>query len=204
MVKIFAVMTVVAATVCSGSAIAASSVYTKISDDTCVTINVDDESGGVSLVCQGHMGFQVHLQEGDLRQSVHFGFVGAWYEAGAWESFGQWNRTGGTVEWRVDGTGRPYATILRHFIENINPDTGSADESLAGQVLVVSRVAQPNDGLSCVVGYVDTRAASNANQLARDIADQLASDFACMAEEPFFHGEVGPTAGSPTRSFAQP
>ncbi|MAS06351.1 MAG: hypothetical protein CL534_16940 [Ahrensia sp.] len=178
-----------------------SSIYTKIDFETgCIRTSTDEV--GADFSCAGHRGYGILFAESDLRQSVFFGYVGPWYADGAWESFGPFNQTNDTVEWRLSG-GRPFATILRWFIENSNPDTGAPDEAHRGQVLVVSRVAQPGEGGACVVGYVDALANPNANEMARDIADTLAVDFTCMSDTPVYHGQRGPLAGDPVRAFGQ-
>ena len=105
------------------------------------------------------------------------------------ETFGPFNTTGKKIEWRLDADGRPIAAILRYFISD--PEGVAAD----GQVLVVSRVAQADDGLSCVVGYVDARLNKNANELARKIADDDAADFACGYNEAMWYGKRGASAG---------
>ncbi|MFZ2103054.1 MAG: hypothetical protein WAU86_21070, partial [Oricola sp.] len=178
---------------------AAESVYTKIDDEKgCVSIDTDEMGGTVS--CAGHGGYGVLLSEGDLRQTVFFGYVGEWYSGPAWESFAAFNYTNDTVEWRARGS-VPHATILRWFIENSNPDTGSPDEAHRGQVLVVSKVGQPGVGDACVVGYVDALANPGANDMAREIADTLVDDFACRTDTPEYHGARGPLAGEPSRGF---
>ena len=176
-----------------------SSIYTKIDFETgCVRLSTDEV--GASFSCAGHRGYGILFSESDLRQALFFGYVGPWYAADAWESFGPFNQSNDTVEWRLDG-GRPFATILRWFIENPNPDTGAPDEAHRGQVLVVSRVAQPGEGGACVVGYVDALANSDANEMAREVADTLARDFTCMSDTPAYHGQRGPLAGEPVRVF---
>jgi hypothetical protein len=177
----------------------ADSVYTKIDfDNGCVPL-MQDEQGG-SFSCAGHGGYGILFSEGDLRQSLFFGYVGDWYAGAAWESFGAFNRTNDTVEWRLrDGV--PYATILRWFIENVNPDTGIPDEAHRGQVLVVSKVGQPGIGDACVVGYVDARENGNANELARSVADNFAENFICRVNTPEFHGDRGELTDKPGRTF---
>lgn len=203
--KPFATLTAIAAlgAVMSAPALAAdepASVYSPVdAGPKCVTLSTDE--AGVAFSCPGHGGFGLLLAEGDLRQSVFYGHLGAWYAAGAWESFGQFNRVNDTVEWRLGG-GVPYATILRWFIENMNPETGSPDEAHRGQVLVVSKVGQPGVGEACVVGYVDALANPDANELARQVADTMAPDFTCRVDEPQYHGERGPLSGDPSRTFA--
>ncbi|QKV19897.1 hypothetical protein [Oricola thermophila] len=175
------------------------SVYTRLDVPAdCVALSADPMGGTFS--CPGHGGYGVLLAEGDLRQSVFFGHLGPWYGEPAWESFVTFNGAGDTVEWRLDG-GVPFATILRWFIDGINPETGSPDAGHRGQVLVVSKVGQPGVGDACVVGYVDALANADANVLAREVADTFARDFACREEEPRYHGERGPLALDPVRVF---
>lgn len=152
------------------------------------------EQGG-SFACPGYAGYGVLFAEGDLRQSVFYGFVGEWFAEGAFESFSGFNYASGTIEWRLKG-GVPYAAIMRWFISS-----SDGDGTNEGQVLVVSKVAQPGIGDGCVVGYVDALENADANVMAREIADELASDFMCRIEEPVFHGNEGLAAGFPIRTF---
>lgn len=177
------------------------SVYSKLDFDTgCVQL-LSEESGG-RFSCAGLGGYGVLFSEGDLRQSVFFGNVGEWYGKGAWESFSAFNRANDTIEWRLrDGV--PYATILRWFIENANPETGAPDKRSEGQVLVISKVGQPGIGEACVVGYVDALATPDPNEVARRVADTLADSFTCRVDEPDYAGEPGPRAGYPSRYFGE-
>ncbi len=176
------------------------SAYTELNFDQHCTILSRYELG-VSAKCTGYtppgMGpdaqWPIYFAEGDLRQMVRFGHVNE--ETDQWQSFGQFNQVGKTVEWRLSN-GKPIATILRWFVDSENPQTGAHEE---GQVLVVSTVANhsdPNNG--CVVGYVDARANSNANVLARNVADSIAGHFQCNSDNPKFYGERGPNSGTPT------
>ena len=101
-----------------------------------------------------------------------------------------------TFEWRSDNQ-RPYAAIVRWFIENTNPDGGIPDKKHEGQVLVISRVATHIQGSTCVVGMVDVLANKNANMLARDIADRLARSFDCSNDRALYHGNRGKLSGDP-------
>ena len=181
----------------AGAQEAVSSIYTKLEFDTgCVPLTADPMGGSFS--CSGHGGYGVLFAEGDLRQTVFFGYVGDWYAGAAWESFGAFNQANDTVEWRLRG-GIPHATILRWYIENPNPDTGSPDEAHRGQVLVVSKVGQPGIGDACVVGYVDALANPDANEMAREVADTVTDEFTCRVDVPKFHGERGPLTSEPMR-----
>lgn len=170
------------------------SVYSKLDlDGSCKPYELYEQGG--SFTCPGYAGYGVLFTEGDLRQSVFYGFVGEWFQEGAFESFSGFNYASGTIEWRLQG-GVPYAAIMRWFISS-----GEGDGSSEGQVLVVSKVAQPGIGDGCVVGYVDALENKNANEMARDIADELARDFMCRIEDPVFHGNEGLAAGFPVRTF---
>lgn len=170
------------------------SVYSKLDlDGSCKPYELYEQGG--SFTCPGYAGYGVLFTEGDLRQSVFYGFVGEWFQEGAFESFSGFNYASGTIEWRLQG-GVPYAAIMRWFISS-----GEGDGSSEGQALVVSKVAQPGIGDGCVVGYVDALENKNANEMARDIADELARDFMCRIEDPVFHGNEGLAAGFPVRTF---
>ncbi len=172
------------------------SVYTELDlDGACRPFELYELGG--SFTCPGYAGYGVLFSEGDLRQSVFYGFVGEWFAEGAFESFSSFNNVSGTIEWRLRG-GVPYAAIMRWFISS---GGASADETKQGQVLVVSKVAQPGIGDGCVVGYVDALENAEANVLAREVADTHAADFMCRIEDPVFYGEEGLAAGFPVRTF---
>jgi hypothetical protein len=193
------------AMIASSAAAEVASTYTKLGFElNCKWDSLDhltpaerDELLGNSAVCTGLPGYPVHYSEYDLRQFTAFGEVSA--DARTPASFAQFNRTGDTVEWRTEN-GRPYATILRWFIENMNPETGMPDEANTGQVLVISTVAQPGNPRSCPVGYVDARENSDANAIARQVADEIASKFRCGVDSPVFHGKKGPLSGDPYKT----
>ncbi|MFK5979904.1 MAG: hypothetical protein QM488_13560 [Rhizobiaceae bacterium] len=143
--------------------------------------------------CAGYKDYPVHFAEGDLRQMVQFGFVEKPFEQ--WQSFSEFNRINNVIEWRLNGRA-PYAAILRWFIENADPNTGSPNKAHEGQVLVISTVGSDDNPDSCVVGYVDARANKGANELARQVADTLASNFRCGIDRAEYHGKKGKYAGS--------
>lgn len=180
----------------AGSVSAAQSVYSKIDFDACIPQSSDPQGG--QLQCAGHGGYAVVFKEGDLRQAVQFGHVA---QGDVFESFGAFNRVNDTIEWRLDANGVPVAAILRWFLENPDPETGSPSPQSTGQVLVISRVGQPGDAHSCVVGYVDALANSNANVIARTVADSVAEHFVCGGGTPVYHGDRGPLATDPSRFY---
>lgn len=184
----------------TGPVTAADSTYTDLDLDKCKTIASDDM--GAIMKCKGLKGYDIHFLEGDLRQSMLYGPVRKELIEGAFESFEPFNHVNTKVEWRLDASGKPFAAILRWFIENIG-DTGSPTKEAEGQVLVISRVAQPDDGLSCVVGYVDALSNPNANELARQIADNEARDFACGYQESTWTGKRGDKTSDPTHVWPE-
>lgn len=181
------------ATAASGSY---SSVYTKLDfKNACTTISENEEGASITLRCAGLGEHPVNYAEGDLRAAVTFGEQPAGYEA-PWQSFGPWNRVSETVEWRLKN-GEPVAAIQRWFIDNIDPETGSADPKREGNVLVVSRLAGLGGKPGCMAGLVDARANPHANDIARRVADTIAETFDCTSDKPEYHGKRGPYAADP-------
>ena len=181
---------------------AAESAYTDVNLDACTTIAEEPEQESfVSLKCPGYGSYPFYFKEGDLRQAVFFGHLDQRILDEAFESFGPFNHIGGKIEWRLGSDGKPFATILRYFIENANPDSGVPDKAHEGQVLVISRVGQPGDMRGCVVGYVDARANPKANVLAREIADEKAASFGCGWFKPVFYGAKSESSGEPMLNF---
>lgn len=177
-------------------AFAADAAYTNLHlDAECRALGEAGEDESTVLLCPGLGDIPVFVAESDLRTHVEFGPAGAMRPSGRWESFTQWNGLHRTVEWRVH-EGKPFATILRWFIDNTDPETGSTDPARRGQVLVISKIG--TDGApSCHVGYVDALAVRDANDLAREVADMHARAFRCGVDAPTYHGIVGPFAGTP-------
>lgn len=197
--KPMAFAAIVFATPClAAAAPAIESAYTKVDENTCKwdqpAEGEDEAVDGGCATCPGHGAYIVRLCESDLRQSVFYG--SAIPEEMSWNSFGQFNHAGPTVEWRLS-FGEPYAAIHRFFIEN-SDDNGDVTPQNQGQVLVISTVAGAFNTASCAVGYVDARANPNPNELARQVADELAMRFECGKDRPQFHGVRGPLAGNPT------
>lgn len=176
------------------------SIYTDLVLDRCKMVS--QEELGVTLLCEGYRSYQVHFSEGDLRQSLFYGPVRQAILDEAFESFEPFNQVNTRIEWRTDPSGRPHATILRWILENVGPE-GTPDDKSRGEVLVISRVAQPADGLGCVAGYVDARSNANANELARTVADTIAPSFDCGKSQSLWHGRRGEFASEPTHVWPE-
>lgn len=172
------------------------SVYTKLDLDTgCVTLETTPLGG--TLQCPGHAGYPVVFSEEDLRQSIFYGHLGAWYGLGSYASFTHFNHAGETIEWRHPVAGGPPAAAIHRWFVSDGNETG--EENL--QVLVISRVGQPGIGEACVAGYVDALANADANVLARQVADLVAPDFACRVTAPQWRGAKGANAPTPFFGF---
>ena len=91
-----------------------------------------------------------------------------------------------TVEWRaVDG--KPFAIIQRWLIAD-NNDPDKAGSPTSKPMLAVTRLPP---GPVCHVAYIDGQANRNANELARQAADEFARDFKCGKDEVKVIGEKG-------------
>jgi hypothetical protein len=187
-------------------AYAAESIYTDASTDKgCDNVGTpapeDVDMGNVSLKCRGYKDYPFYFNAYDNRESTYFGHLKPEILDAAGETFETFNYIGKKIEWRLDDKGVPRATILRYSIQNLNPQTSEPDEGHEGQVLVVSRVGQPDDQIGCVTAYVDALENPDANELARKLADEQAPDFPCGEQEPKFHGKTGKFAGFPVYNY---
>lgn len=131
-------------------------------------------------VCPGKAGLVVVISEDDLREAVSVGRnrAAADQEPAAAASFGPFNSTTHTIEWRaLDG--KPFAIIQRWHIAD-NADADKDGRPVAKPLLVVTRLPP---GAVCQVAYVDVKANPDANELARKAADETARGFKCGKDE---------------------
>ncbi|MGJ4926221.1 hypothetical protein ACQR1I_12930 [Bradyrhizobium sp. HKCCYLS2038] len=149
------------------------SVYTSAAAKDCRTIGKSDGDSSTQT-CPGKDGLILLVNEGDLRQTVSAGrnINAAAKEPAAQTWFGPFNSAGPTVEWRI-ADGKPFAIIQRWQIAD-NDDQGKKGPK-DKPMLVVTRLPP---GPVCHVAYVDA-ATNNANELARQAADEIARSFAC-------------------------
>jgi hypothetical protein len=168
-----------------------SSSYTSSAEKDCRTIGKSKDVS-TKQVCPGKSGLVVLISEDDLRQTVSVGpdHVAAAKEPAAETWFAPFNSTGQTVEWRaVDG--KPFAIIQRWLIAD-NNDTDKAGSPISKPMLAVTRLPP---GSVCHVAYIDGQANRNANELARQAADEFARDFKCGKDEVKVIGEKGAAVG---------
>jgi hypothetical protein len=166
-----------------------SSSYTSSAPKDCRTIGKSSErNSSATRACPGKAGLAVLVSEDDLRETVS---VGRNHKAAAGEPasqiwFGPFNSTAHTVEWRA-ADGKPFAIIQRWMIaDGEHPDkTGSPTNR---PILTVTRLPP---GPVCHVAYIDGQANRNANEVARQAADEFARDFKCGKDEVKVVGEKG-------------
>ncbi|MEH2544472.1 hypothetical protein V1283_001117 [Bradyrhizobium sp. AZCC 2262] len=165
-----------------------SSSYTSSEAKDCRTIGKPGDNGSTTQVCPGKSGLVVVISEDDLRQTVSVGpdRIAASKEPAAEAWFAPFNSTAPTVEWRaVDG--KPFAIIQRWLIAD-NNDPDKAGSPTSKPMLAVTRLPP---GPVCHVAYIDGQAKRNANELARQAADEFARDFKCGKDEVKVIGEKG-------------
>lgn len=157
------------------------SAYTPLDLGACRQIRTDPGDPLASGIwhCSGYLGIPVAVWESDLRFFVSYGDAAA-KEPAAQQTLPPFNTIGGTIEWRLDDDGEPFATILRFFADN--------GDGPATQVLVVTRLGE---GGVCHVAYVNASANADANAMARQIADLVARNFSCAGNRPLWVGERG-------------
>jgi hypothetical protein len=140
----------------------------------------------------------VLVSKDDKRETVSVGQnrIEAAKEPAAQTFFGPFNSALPAIEWRNAGN-NPFAMIQRWRIADIVDQTmsngGGPD---AKPLLVVSRL--PPGGV-CPVAYVDAEANSNADELARQAADQIARDFKCGVDQAKVLGTPGRAADLATQ-----
>jgi hypothetical protein len=143
----------------------------------------EDEGDGGEWSCPGITDYDVRVWEGDLRSYVGFG-KGAPAHCTSMQTFGAFNSLGPRVEWRMKD-GKPFATILRWFTET-NTDGNQEKQNW----LVVTKLADKD---ACHIAYVDTKYA-DANEVARQRADERATSFDCTRDMPEIFSSRGGAA----------
>jgi hypothetical protein len=153
------------------------STYSSTAPKDCRVLRGGGEGDGGTRACKGPFGLAVVVSEGDLRETVSAGrsVKIAENEPAATASFGPFNSSANTIEWRSAGKAKPFAMIQRWHLAD-NDDADKDNRPIAKPMLVVTRL-QP--GKVCHVAYIDVQANPDANELARKAADELARDFKC-------------------------
>ncbi len=158
------------------------SIYSELDLKKCQKLALfEDEGGGGEWLCKGIKDYDVRIWEGDLRSFVGFG-KDAPAQCASMQTFGAFNSPGPRVEWRMKA-GKPFATILRWLTE---PSDANGNRSKQNW-LVVTRL----DGKeACHIAYIDTKYV-DANEVARQRADEKAATFDCAREIPEIFSSLG-------------
>lgn len=147
------------------------SIYTEYDLSTCRLIAESEEGPFASYMCRGLDGFDIYFAEGDLRGMVAIG-RNPENHCAARQSFGPFNSANRKIEWRRE-SGRPFVVIQRWFVS----DPEESEKSYSW--LAVTKLGTNE---SCRVAVIEG-ALPQANEKARDAADNLARSFACERDE---------------------
>ena len=133
-------------------------------------------------VCRGKATWVVLVNKDGGRETVSVGHNRdeAAKEPAAQASFGPFKVALPSIEWRTAGN-NPFAIIQRW----------RAAGGDSKPMLVVTKLPP---GAVCPVAYIDAAANANADELARQAADQIARDFKCGTDQPKVLGASGRTA----------
>jgi hypothetical protein len=143
----------------------ADSVYTDIAPARCKTIEVNEESAGSVQKCAGLAGYELLVEDDDLRQSVTVVSPdGKKHPLNYWQVItSAFSSLGEKAEWRVEKKGgkvRPYALIVR-----VNASENPEKPEQKTSYLAVAKIT---DAEVCVTDKVKT------NEEARRAADASA------------------------------
>lgn len=170
---------------CAAAAQEITSLYSDLDLKKCQQLDLyEDEGSGGEWLCRGIADHDVHVWEGDLRTFVGFG-KNAPAQCATMQTFGAFNSLGPRVEWRMQD-GKPFATILRWFTESSAGEGAPVKQNW----LVVTRL----DGkTACHIAYIDTKY-TEANEVARQRADERAATFDCAKDIPEIFSSRGGSA----------
>ena len=169
------------------------SAHSSTAAENCWPIDGGKVAGdNATRVCRGKANLVVLINKGDARETVSVGHnrVEAAKEPAAQSSFGPFNTALRSVEWRIAG-GNPFAIIQRWRIGQQDGHQTVGSTADPKPLLVVTRLPP---GAVCPVAYVDAAANPNADELARQAADEIARDFKCGTDQPKVIGASGRTA----------
>lgn len=157
------------------------STYTRI-DEGCAEFEHPDEPVW-DTTCGGHANWQVLFATGE------HGSASAYRSPAGRDSDymnppmrGLFGHYGDVIEWRLDGS-TPFATIHRYH--NDTPEMMDPDNAGSWQTLVVTALQPDTPEIACPVAYIDASSLPNANELARQAADLLASEWFCGTDTPY-------------------
>ena len=166
--KKFAAVSLLCLLPLAATAAEVTSAYTTYDIDECERTSTEAEESFGAFTCAGYEGYDIYWAEGDLRTFAAYG-KNAFEHCSAQQTFGRFNSTNTTVEWRLEN-GRPFAAIQRWNVSD------NDDNTTTKSWLGVTRI---EDGNSCRVALVEG-SLPGANGKAREAADHLARKFNCQ------------------------
>jgi hypothetical protein len=168
------------------------SAYSSLAARNCWIDGPGKVEDSATRVCRGKATLVVLVSKDDKRETISVGRNRdeAAKEPAAQTYFGPFNSALPSIEWRIAGN-NPFAMIQRWQIADIVDQTTNNAGPDAKPLLVVSRLPP---GAVCPVAYVDAAANPNADELARQAADQIARDFKCGSDEAKVLGTPGRAA----------
>jgi hypothetical protein len=135
--------------------------------------------------CAGYEGWTVHTWVGPMPAPTYIAYSDRGVEA-QWQegppNLDVGHSFGDVMEWRLDASGAPFATILRSVF------TGFCSP---GQYLTVTALRSEGELGGCQVAYIEAVDQANPNQMARDAADYLAPGWECGVDLPITFDEYG-------------
>jgi hypothetical protein len=167
--------------------------YSSIAAANCWSEGPGRVEDSPTRVCRGRASLVVLVNKDDKRETVSVGHnrVEAAKEPAAQTFFGPFNSALPAIEWRI-ASNNPFAMIQQWRIaDTVDQTIAKSGDPDAKSLLVVSRLPP---GEVCPVAYIDAEANHNANELAREAADQIARDFKCGTDQPKVLGKPGRAA----------
>lgn len=119
----------------SGFAQKNTSIYTKLDDKSCKTLEADSSgAGSYRGRCPGIAGYKLDLLEGDLRQTINVIAPGnKKFELNFWSFYSSFSAIGQKAEWRMKGK-TPVALIFRYNVSNPEDTTKNTSYLMVAKV----------------------------------------------------------------------
>ena len=144
------------------------STYSELDLEACEQTSLETEEGtSASWTCNGFGDIPLFVDEGDGRFDLDAGVHDSTFE-----TIGAFNAINTTIEWRLKD-GDPFAVIFRYNDVSM--------ESKGRTVLAVEKIGR-TDSPGCRVAQIAGET-PDANQVARDLADQSVAEFICGVDE---------------------
>ena len=149
------------------------SVYTSIEPDRCQIIKTNEEDGSSVSRCPGYNNIPVFLEKTQHKDYISIDSQDNFLKSPP--SSANFNSLGNKVEWRLRDN-KPFAAIYRHHI-NHPPGIASVESSYLGVIKIGTKKEE-----NCIAAFI-SGSLPNANQIARDYADENIDSFVCGEQQ---------------------